>query len=180
MSIAQPTLEKQITEASENPKRICFVCTGNTCRSPMAAAVANAMAHGELGSYPESLRALMTPRLVAYSAGICAHNGDPIASNAVSALEAASIPVTPGLDYHGHTAHTLGEEEAEGYDLLIGLTKEHALSLLFRFPHLADRITAFPTDISDPYGGTLELYQACLEEITRGVSLGLFPKETNS
>jgi hypothetical protein len=41
MSIAQPTLEKAATDTTEKTKRICFVCTGNTCRSPMAAAVAN-------------------------------------------------------------------------------------------------------------------------------------------
>ena len=179
MSTVQPTLEKPATDIPENPKRICFVCTGNTCRSPMAAAVANAMAHRELESFPESVRSMMTPRLVAYSAGIYAHNGDPIASNAISALEDANIPAVAGLDYHTHTAHTLGEEEAEGYDLLIGLTREHAMALLIRFPHLAQRITVFPSDISDPYGGNSEVYQVCLEQIAEGIRIGLFDKETN-
>ncbi len=179
MSIAQPTLEKAATDTTEKTKRICFVCTGNTCRSPMAAAVANAMAHRELESFPESMRPMMTPSLVAYSAGICAYNGDPIATNAVAALEDANIPAVACLDYHNHTAHTLGEEEAEGYDLLIGLTREHAMALLFRFPHLAQRITVFPSDISDPYGGNSEIYQACLAQITEGIRLGLFDKETS-
>ncbi len=179
MSIAQPTLEKRTTETPDTPRRICFVCTGNTCRSPMAAAVANALAHRELESFPETVRPLMTPRLIAFSAGICAHDGDPIASNAISALEAAGIEPVSDLDYHNHTAHTLGEEEATEYDLLIGLTREHALSLLLRFPNLAQRITVFPTDISDPYGGSPEVYQECLKQIIEGVSLGLFSKETN-
>ena len=179
MSIAQPTLEKPTTETSNHPKRICFVCTGNTCRSPMAAAVANALAHKDLETFPESVRAMMSPRLVAYSAGICAHPGDPIAENAIAALENANIPAIDGLDYHNHSAHTLGDEEAEGYDLLIGLTREHAMSLLFRFPRLAHRIATFPSDISDPYGGSPELYQRCLEQITEGIKIGLFDKENS-
>ena len=179
MSIAQPTLEKPTTEISDTPKRICFVCTGNTCRSPMAAAVANALARKELEAFPEAVRPMTTPRLVAYSAGICAHNGDPIAENAVAALENAGIPAIDGLDYHNHAAHTLGDEEAEGYDLLIGLTREHAMSLLFRFPRLAHRIATFPSDISDPYGGSSEIYQRCLEQITQGIQIGLFDKESS-
>jgi len=180
MSTAQPTLEKTVADTPDTPKRICFVCTGNTCRSPMAAAVANAMSHRELEAFPETMRPLMPPRLVAYSAGICAQEGDPIAKNAILALETAKISAVTDLDYHSHTAHTLSEEEAAEYDLLIGLTREHAMSLLFRFPHLAHRITVFPTDIFDPYGGTPEVYQKCLEEIIKGVSVGLFPEETNS
>ena len=177
MSTAQPTLEKQATDMPQTPKRICFVCTGNTCRSPMAAAVANAMAHRELEAFPESMRSMLSPSLVAYSAGICAHNGDPIAANAITALENANIPAVTGLDYHNHTAHTLGEKEADGFDLLIGLTREHAMALLFRFPHLAQRITVFPTDISDPYGGDPEVYRVCLEQIMEGIRVGLFQKE---
>ena len=177
MSIAQPMLEKPTTESSDKPKHICFVCTGNTCRSPMAAAVANALAHKELEAFPESVRPMMIPRLVAYSAGIFAHNGDPIAAHAVEALENANIPTVANLDYHDHTAHTLRDEEAEEYDLLIGLTREHAMSLLFRFPHLANRIVTFPSDISDPYGGSPEIYQECLAQITEGIKGGLFDKE---
>ena len=178
MSIAQPTLEKPTTESSDKPKHICFVCTGNTCRSPMAAAVANALAHKELEAFPESVRSMMIPRLVAYSAGICAHKGDPIAAHAVEALENANIPTVANLDYHDHTAHTLRDEEAEEYDLLIGLTREHAMSLLFRFPHLANRIVTFPSDISDPYGGSPKIYQECLAQITEGIKGGLFDKES--
>lgn len=177
MANLQPTLEKQLTEASDRPKRICFVCTGNTCRSPMAAAVANALAHRELESFPEAVRPLVSPRLIAHSAGLYASPGDPISQNAVSALEGAGIPAVDGLDYHNHTARTLSESEAETYDLLIGLTREHAFSLLLQFPHLAQRITVFPTDIPDPYGGSPEVYRNCLDRIIEGVSMELFSEE---
>lgn len=179
MSTLQPTLAPKEEQTSENIRRVCFVCTGNTCRSPMAAAVANALAHRELQKLPASLRNLAIPELEAFSAGICAHEGDPIAENAVLALEAAEIPVIPHHDYHLHTAHSLTEEEAESYDLLIGLTREHAMTLLIQFPHLAQRITVLPTDVSDPFGGSLEIYAACLEQITQGVRSILFSEDTS-
>ena len=63
--------------------RICFICTGNTCRSPMAEAVANALAK-EKGHTD----------LRAFSAGLYANANDPIAPNAVAALEAAGLGET--------------------------------------------------------------------------------------
>ena len=60
-------------------------------------------------------------------------------------------------------------EEAERYDLLVGLTREHAMALLFDFPQLSTRICAFPEDIPDPFGGDGETYRACLQAIERGV-----------
>lgn len=152
-------------------KRICFVCTGNTCRSPMAAAVANAMALAKISQLPPSIRSLATPEWQAFSAGLYANEGDSIAPNAIRALEEAEIPAAAGLDYHNHVAHTLTDDEADRFDLLIGLTREHALGLMIRFPHLAQRITFFPQDISDPYGGSPALYRDCLEQIRRGVAL---------
>lgn len=175
MQATKPITAPLSGQSDENdPRRICFVCTGNTCRSPMAAAVANALAQRDLSALPPSVRALATPKFQAFSAGLYANNGDPMAENAIYALEEANIPAVDGMDYHSHMAHTLTEEEADGYDLLIGLTREHAMALMIRFPHLAQRITVFPQDISDPYGGSLDLYRHCLEQIREGVSKLLF------
>ncbi len=174
MSITQLTATSETVKIDRESHRVCFVCTGNTCRSPMAAAVANAMAWGRLSRLPDSIRALAIPRLDAFSAGILAHEGEPIAENAVKALENASVFPVEGKDYHNHTAHTLTEQEAESFDLLIGLTREHAMALMIRFPKLAQRITVFPTDIADPYGGSPEQYAQCLEQISNGVETLLF------
>ena len=157
-------LEQDVCEGSAF--RVCFVCTGNTCRSPMAAAVANAMAaQGALTG---------APTVEAMSAGLYAAEGEPIAQNAVLALEDANIVPVSGRDYHDHTAHTLTAEEAERFDLLIGLGGGHCMELLMRFPQVAQRIVGMPTPISDPYGGSLTVYRQCLEEITRGVRELLF------
>ena len=163
------------TEEPTPVRRVCFVCTGNTCRSPMAAAVANALACEPIQKLPESIRSLASPELEAFSAGLGAIEGDPIAKNAVSALETAGIPVVPGHDYHTHTAHQLCGEEADRFDLLIGLTREHAFSMMLSFPHLAQKIVSLPSDISDPYGGDEKTYRLCLEQISKAVRELLFP-----
>ncbi len=178
MSVIQPTATSESVKTKGDIRRVCFVCTGNTCRSPMAAAVANAMAWGQLVRLPDSVRALALPKLEAFSAGIFAHDGEPIAENAVLALENAKISPVEGKDYHNHTAHTLTEHEADSFDLLIGLTREHAMALMIRFPQLAQRITVFPTDIADPYGGSPQRYAQCLEQISDGVRNLLFSEES--
>ncbi len=146
--------------------RVCFVCTGNTCRSPMAAAVANAMAR--------SSRQADAPDIDAVSAGLYAADGDPIAVHAVMALEAAGIEPAPAHDYRRHTAHTLTAEEALQYDLLVGLGGGHCMELLLRFPQAAQKIIGMPKPIADPYGGSLSDYESCLAQITEGVRDLLF------
>lgn len=157
--------ERQIK--SDAPLRVCFVCTGNTCRSPMAEAVAN---HYAKAVSTEAER----PAMLFRSAGLYAHLGDPISQNAVQALELGGILPIPERDYHVHRAHTLTEEEAERFDLLVGLSEGHAMELLMRFPALASRITVLSPPVSDPYGGDLSRYQAALRDIVLGVRAMFF------
>ena len=150
-------------------KNVIFVCTGNTCRSPMAAAVANALACARDGDHPA---------LVATSAGLYALEGDPITPHAVEALERAGIKAVKGLDYHAHTAHTVTEADAEAAELLVAVSASHAMELLLRFPAAAHKIVCLPRAISDPFGGDLARYEACLAEITDGVKELLFGEAT--
>ena len=123
------------------------------------------------------MRAYASVPFEALSAGILAREGDPIAKNAVLALEDAQILPDPAHDYHKHVAHRLTEKEAEGYDLLVGLTREHAVALLIQFPALASRVCCLSTDIPDPFGGSPEEYRACLCAIEDGVRDLLFSDE---
>ena len=169
--VAPSLLQETEAREAEHPRRVCFVCTGNTCRSPLAEAVANFLAQSELNALPEGIRDLARPRLEAFSAGLYPADGDPISTNAVLALEEAGINPVPQHDYHLHRARGLTEEEAEGFDLLVGLTRGHAMELILRFPALAKRITVMPIEISDPFGGSLERYRECLAQIRQGVSI---------
>ena len=163
-----------LKQEREQPLRVCFVCTGNTCRSPMAQAVANALAAKSLAAIPESMRDCATLPVEAFSAGLFAREGDPIAENAVKVLKAAGVAPVAKHDYRMHTAHTLTDAMATEYDLLVGMSGGHVIELMMRYPHLAGRIVCMPSPISDPFGGDEACYRACLSEIEAGVKKLLF------
>lgn len=173
----EKTLRVKREHVQETPLCVCFVCTGNTCRSPMAAAVANALAEEQVRHFPASVRDCVTRRTEAFSAGLYAQEGDPISAHARAALEAAGIPALASYDYRTHTAHTLTEEDVARADLLVGMSAGHVMELLLRFPAAAKKIVCMPRPISDPFGGSLARYQACLAEITDGVRQLLFAEE---
>lgn len=134
----------------ESGKTYLFVCTGNTCRSPMAAALFNHL-YSDSGAH-------------AVSAGLAAY-GQPISRNAATALMERGVLPTPGNNYLSHVSRPLTEELLESADMAIGISGSHAMSMMMYYPAYASRITAMPHDISDPYGGSLEDYRLCLSDI---------------
>lgn len=164
MALCEGLLEvapKKVDARESVVRHICFVCTGNTCRSPMAAAVANAILkeNNETASV----------RVKALSAGLYAIEGEPISPLARLALENAGIAPIEGQDYRAHKAHTLTEREVEQMDLLIPMSRSHAMELIFRFPNAVRKIVCMPREIPDPYGGDAQVYADTLAEITAGV-----------
>lgn len=143
----------------------------------MAAAVANALAAKQRDGLPAAVRDCLPPPVEAISAGLAAFAGDPIAANAVRALEKANIAPVPAHDYHLHAAQPVTAELAEQCDLIVGLSGSHVMGLLMQFPQFAGKIVGMPKEISDPYGQDLPVYEACLAEIVEGVKALLFPTE---
>ena len=158
-----------------SPRRVLFVCTGNTCRSPMAAALLNDM------SRPRGVCSMgeNTPGVCysAASAGLFAAEGEPISPNAKEALQAAGVAPTPDNDYTAHRARCVTAEMIENADLVVGLSASHAMQLMLRFPEAAEKITTLPMDVSDPYGGSLEVYSACLAQIKLCLELAFLPNK---
>lgn len=133
-------------------KKILFVCTGNTCRSPMCAAAVNG-----LSPYRE--------QWFAFSAGLCPEKDAPISEKALRALEAAGIAPVPENDYRAHRAREVCEADLAACDQAAALTAGHAFRLALLFPAYAAKICTFGKDIPDPFGGSDEEYQSCLAAI---------------
>ncbi len=160
-----------------NPMRVCFVCTGNTCRSPMAAAILNHKTRIVEGCTAcDPLEMFQKKPIRATSAGLYAF-GEPIHPLAVQALEQAGIPPHSDNYYPSHISRSIDIELMESCHRIVGLTSQHALQLLAIYPAYASKITCFPEDIPDPYGGTSEDYRQCLESIRRGIDRMFFGED---
>lgn len=128
-------------------KKILFVCTGNTCRSPMAEAIFNSLS-------PDGF--------VSSSAGISTTNGRPVSENSVKALEEIKL-------FTSHTSVQIDNNIIKDYDYIIGITSNHAIMLSKFFPEYKDKIFSFPCEVSDPYGRDLAAYRKCRDLIIGGV-----------
>lgn len=148
--------------AERKGRRVLFVCTGNTCRSPMAAALFNERMRRPVEPCTACPEGREDFAAVATSAGLHAVQGDPIATHAVTALREAGILPTPGNDYTAHRARNVDAEMMEQADEVIAISAAHAMELTFRFPEYADKIRTLPLDVPDPYGGDVAAYRACL------------------
>ena len=149
--MAQKTEEKtELFEISQKsaPTTVCFVCTGNTCRSPMAEAIF----HGIAKEKGIDARAV--------SAGLAANDGAPMSANARTVLTEAGIEFDLNFASKNVDAPLMAK-----CDKVIGITARHAMELMMRFPQFAKKIYSFPCDIPDPFGGDTEVYRACMEKI---------------
>lgn len=146
-------------------RRVLFVCTGNTCRSPMAAALYNDLMNPRevCSACPDGVCGRTAA--LATSAGLCAADGAPISSGALEALRGAGIPPHPENDYTLHRARTVTEEMMDEADEVIAISTRHAMELVLRFPQHTGKIRTLPMDIADPFGGDLAVYRQCLMQL---------------
>jgi protein-tyrosine-phosphatase len=149
----------------EQPQRLfLFVCSGNTCRSPMAAAIANAEIATRLGI---PVKALATVNARALSAGVAARVGAPLTPEAQEVLNSLSVPVQP------HAARNLTAELAGEAELIFCMTSAVRKVVLEMLPEVAGKTYCLDMqgDIADPIGKGMAAYIACAHQIQRLVRL---------
>jgi protein-tyrosine-phosphatase len=138
---------------------VVFVCTGNTCRSPLAMALARR-------AWPETIEVT--------SAGLQAHGGDPAAE------PAREVARERGADLSTHRARALTRDVLVGKGWIIGMTRSHVAQLaphldpagpwrlgLMAAPGIDLRGQSTPEvdEIADPIGGDLDRYRLTADQI---------------
>src|SRR5215831_14913809 len=141
-------------------KTVLFVCTGNVCRSPMAEGIFRHAVHGR-GDYR------------VFSAGLGAMEGQPPSHYGVQAVREL------GIDISGQRSRMLTPELVQQADYIFGMTHSHVDTVMLLYPQAAEKtfllrefdetLDTFEKDISDPIGGSYEVYVNCRDQIEQGI-----------
>lgn len=125
--------------------RVLFVCTGNTCRSPMAEGIFNSLSEG------------------AFSRGLYAEGGSAT-QKAIVAMEQMNIDISK------HVSTQLTTDDINESDLVLAMTNAHKMAILSVMPDAKDKVFTIGEyadggDVTDPYGGDETVYKACADEL---------------
>lgn len=146
-----------VEERGTAPRHVLIVCTGNTCRSPLAEVM---------------LRRLLEERGMGHtvtvaSAGVGTVDGAPAAEGA------RRVAAERGLRLDGHRTRSVDEDVLARADLILTMEVSHKERLLRRYPRYAHAVYTLKEyagvggspDVDDPYGGDDARYRAAADEI---------------
>lgn len=127
-------------------KKIMFICSGNTCRSPMAAAL-----------YADYLKKNNIEGIEVTSAGVSAFSGD------TATVEAITVCKERGADLTSHRAKRLNFDDLNTTDLFVCMTGSHSDII-----HGLGKMNTVTLGVPDPYCRGIEAYRACADLIEKG------------
>lgn len=156
---------------------IIFVCTGNTCRSPMAAGLFKKLIAERLGC---DLDELPDRGFLVESAGLSAGYGYPASPEAITLL------AERGVDLREHVSRPLTAESLAAADHVWTMTSGHLAAIRssgVRVGSQCELLARSGGDVADPFGGTRDHYSECLrqiEELLRERLEDVLPREGES
>jgi len=141
---------------------VLFVCTGNTCRSPMAAGLARQLL-AELKGVP--IDQLEQAGVRVRSAGVATGGGSPATPEAIEAMKQA------GVDISDHRSTPVNEDLIQDADVIFTMTTSHRNAVLVFDPKAAGKTRRLldEQDVADPIGGPQSLYLRTAELIRDGL-----------
>ena len=132
---------------------IAIICTGNTCRSPMAETLLKDLLHKKFGR--EDVARVT-------SAGVAAGRGSGASSQSVEVMGKL------GLDLTGHCSQPLDDPLMAMSDLVLTMTRRHRDAILAAWPDRKDRVFTLRRDggdVTDPVGMPVDIYEQCAQQI---------------
>lgn len=143
-------------------KKVLFVCTGNTCRSPMSKAL-----------FEKLLKDKGIDNISVDSAGLSAVDGDGISANATEVLK------EEGIELSYHKAKRLSAEMVNNADLIVALSPSHRGIISACCPNHVGKTVVLGDGILDPYGGNIDIYRECRNEIKKALPAVLVRVDMN-